>query len=113
MHNPPTFGKKHYTPLLLLAKIATRNPAHTLSLPKEKKIQQIKAMQTPQSPGSDLPKTTEIKERIIRRVYEIIDTCTDPKKLMDTYEAISKYERENGQNKESIFDLLARQLNEK
>lgn len=60
----------------------------------------------------DLPETDQIKEKIIRRVYQIIKTCTDPKKLMDTYEAISKYEKETGKNKESLFDIIEKELNQ-
>lgn len=60
--------------------------------------------------GDELPLPSAIKQRIICRVYEIIETCSDPKKLMDTYEAISKFERETGQQKESIFDMVARKL---
>ena len=62
--------------------------------------------------GKDYTKE-KIKERIIRRVYEIIDTCNDPKKLMDTYEAISKFQKESGQNRESIFEMIEKKLEEK
>ena len=57
-----------------------------------------------------LPTTEKIKERIIRRVYEVIDSCTDPKKLMDAYEAINKYEQGNGKSKESIFEAIEDRL---
>ena len=63
--------------------------------------------------SSELPDSEKIKERIIRRVYEIIDTCNDPKKLMDTYEAISKFQKESGQNRVSIFEVIERKLEEK
>lgn len=60
--------------------------------------------------STELPDSEKIKERIIRRVYEIIDTCNDPKKLMDTYEAISKFQKESGQNRESIFEMIEKKL---
>lgn len=63
--------------------------------------------------STELPGPTEIKERIIRRVYEIIETCADPKKLMDTYDAISKFEKEAGKNKKSFFELLEQKVNKK
>lgn len=61
----------------------------------------------------ELPAAADIKQRIIRRVYEIVETCTDPKKLMDTYEAVSKFERESGQKKESLFDMIEKKLAKK
>lgn len=60
----------------------------------------------------ELPDTELIKEKIIRRVNQLVETCTDPKKLMDTYEAIVKFEKESGHNKESIFDKIKRELEE-
>lgn len=68
----------------------------------------------PETPEEEpLPTPADIKHRIIRRVSQLVDTCTDPKKLMDTYEAISKSERENATPKETLFDLLAKKLAEK
>lgn len=68
----------------------------------------------PSSPTEDeegeLPTPAAIKERIIRRVSQIVETCTDPKKLMDTYEAISKFERESGKNRESLFEMIEREM---
>lgn len=60
----------------------------------------------------ELPTPTEIKERIIRRVNQIVETCTDPKKLMDTYEAISKFERESDKNRETLFEMIEREMRE-
>ena len=58
-----------------------------------------------------LPTPSELKRRIIRRVSQLIDTCTDPKKLMDTHEALSKSERDSAPPaQETLFDLLSRQL---
>lgn len=57
-----------------------------------------------------LPGISEMKEKILRRVNEIIETCPDPKKLMDTYEALTKFEKESDQRKESIFDIITRKL---
>ena len=58
-----------------------------------------------------LPTPSELKHRIIRRVSQLIDTCTDPKKLMDTHEALSKSERDSvPPTQETLFDLLSRQL---
>lgn len=92
------------------------SPTFTLkkTMPRTK-IQKQAAEESllPEAPGTlpeGLPPTGEIKQRIIRRVYELIETCTDPKKLMDTYEAISKFERDNGHERESLFDTIAREL---
>lgn len=71
--------------------------------------------QNPDTPEADpIPTPTELKRRIIRRVSQLIDTCTDPKKLMDTHEALSKSERDSAPpTQESLFDLLSRQFLEK
>lgn len=71
--------------------------------------------ETPDSPeAAPIPTPAELKRRIIRRVSQLIDTCTDPKKLMDTHEALSKSERDSAPpTQESLFDLLSRQLLEK
>lgn len=71
--------------------------------------------QNPDTPETDpIPTPAELKRRIIRRVSQLIDTCTDPKKLMDTHEALSKSERDSAPpTQESLFDLLSRQLLEK
>lgn len=58
----------------------------------------------------ELPTPAAIKDRIIRRVSQIVETCTDPKKLMDTYEAISKFERESGKNRETLFEMIEREM---
>lgn len=58
----------------------------------------------------EIPTPADIKQRIICRVSQLVDTCTDPKKLMDTYEALTKSERETPQNKESIFEEIERKL---
>lgn len=63
--------------------------------------------------SGELPGPKEIKEKIIRRVNQIITTCTDPKKLMDTYEAISKFEKESGSTKETLFEIIERELTKK
>lgn len=63
--------------------------------------------------STDIPDTELIKKKIIRRVNTLVETCTDPKKLMDTYEAIVKFEKESGHNKQSIFDLIKKELEEK
>lgn len=61
-----------------------------------------------------LPTPAELKRRIIRRVSQLIDTCTDLKKLMDTHEALSKTERDSAPpTQESLFDLLSRRLSSK
>lgn len=75
--------------------------------------EELESSRKQQEDSGELPVPEAIKQRIIRRVYEIVETCTDPKKLMDTYEAISKFERETGHNKESLFDLIEKKLGEK
>lgn len=60
----------------------------------------------------EIPTPADIKQRIIRRVSQLVETCTDPKKLMDTYEALTKSERETPQNKVSVFEEIERKLSE-
>ena len=61
----------------------------------------------------ELPDIGEIQERIIRRVYTIIENCSDPKKLMETYEALEKMKKESRKYKQSIFDIISSKLADK
>lgn len=55
---------------------------------------------------------TNIETLIIRRVKKIINSCSDPKKLVDTYEAIARIKQKGGGNKESLFDIIKNKLGE-
>lgn len=61
----------------------------------------------------ELPDIDKIQEKIIRRVYTIIENCSDPKKLMETHEALEKMKKESNKYKQSIFDIISSRLTDK
>lgn len=60
--------------------------------------------------AEDIPVVEEIKTAIIRRIMTAVGKCNDPKKLMDTYDAITKFERESGGSKETLFEIIENKL---
>ena len=60
--------------------------------------------------NTETPEVDKIQDMIIRRVNKIINTCNDPKKLMETYECLEKMKQNSGQKQESIFDLIEKEL---
>lgn len=60
-----------------------------------------------------IPDFSEIQTLIIKRVYSIVSSCNDPKKLMETYEALEKMKNASGQEKKSLFDMIQIHLCEK
>ncbi|MCM1031536.1 MAG: helix-turn-helix domain-containing protein [Oscillibacter sp.] len=65
-----------------------------------------------ESESSEIPEPGKIQEIIIKRVYNIINTCNDPKKLMETYECLEKMKQSTSKNKETIFDIIEKGLSE-
>lgn len=65
---------------------------------------------TKKEESGELPTCEEIKEKIIRRIYAIIGDTKDPKKLAETYKAISEFEKEGGKQKTSLFEIIEQQL---
>lgn len=63
-----------------------------------------------ESESSEIPEPTKIQEIIIKRVYNIINSCNDPKKLMETYECLEKMKQSAGKEKQTIFDIIEKEL---
>lgn len=62
--------------------------------------------------SSETPEPSQIQEIIIKRVYNIINTCKDPKKLMETYECLEKMKQSTNKGKETIFDVIEKGLSQ-
>lgn len=64
----------------------------------------------PQKENEAEPSIPDIRNSIIRRIGQVVGTCTDPKKLMDAYGAILRYERKSEHGNTTFFDMIAQKL---
>ena len=57
-------------------------------------------------PEKDVPSIKSIKERILRRVEEVISETTDPARLASAYKVLSEYEVADDRKDRSVLDAI-------
>lgn len=58
----------------------------------------------------ELPSISAIKERVLRRCYDIIETTTDPSKLATVYKTLSEFESVEEKKTVSVLDVINESL---
>jgi len=54
----------------------------------------------------DVPSIKSIKEQVLRRVKDIIDSTEDPAKLANTYKILSEFEVSDDKKEKSVLDAI-------
>lgn len=57
-------------------------------------------------PEQDVPSIRSIKEKLLRRVDEIIKETTDPARLASTYKVLSEFEVQDDRKEKSVLDAI-------
>lgn len=57
-------------------------------------------------PYNDVPSIRSIKEKVLRRVDEIIKETTDPARLATTYKVLSEFEVADDKKEKSVLDAI-------
>lgn len=57
-------------------------------------------------PHEDVPSIKKIKEKVLRRVDQIIQETTDPARLATTYKVLSEFEMSDDKKDKSVLDAI-------
>lgn len=58
----------------------------------------------------DIPSIKSIKEKVLRRCYDLISETTDPAKLAMVYKVLSEFETADDKKEESVLDAITKSL---
>lgn len=61
---------------------------------------------TLRDPNEDVPSIKSIKEKVLRRVNDIIQETTDPARLATTYKVLSEFEVSDDKKEKSVLDAI-------
>ena len=57
-------------------------------------------------PDADVPSIKSIKEKVLRRCYQLIEETSDPAKLAVVYKTLSEFESADDKKDKSVLDAI-------